>query len=372
MEAHEDLLRWATGEGVQLHGIEPQRIPGRGIGLIATRGLKADEVLLEVPTSLLRTLDTVPKRIARKLPKKLTIHGLLAADLALNKSVKYDIWNAVTPTREDIWATLPLTWDTKLHEFLPRPAKDLLNKQIAKIKLDWSMVLEAFPSLAYDDYLYAWLLVNTRTFHYTTAKTEKFAPPDCMALQPVADLFNHSDEGCGVQFDTESFAITSMRPYAAGEEVHISYGSHSNDFLLVEYGFVMDHNRWDEVCIDDIILPQLSSEQKNKLEQRDFLGKYIIDSESVCYRTQVALRILCLPENKWKAFVDGVDDGEAEQKKIDRFLLSLLKKYEPTVKKILLQVEALKVGQDGHRAMLSTRWQQIQALLAATIKRLGS
>ncbi len=328
-------------------------------------------MLLEVPTTMLRTLDTVPKRISRKLPKQLTVHGLLAADLALNRSTKFDTWSAVTPTREDIWASLPLTWDPRLHEFLPRPARELLKKQVIKSKRDWSMVMEAFPSLEYDDYLYAWLLVNTRTFHYTTPKTESFAPDDCMALQPVADLFNHSDDGCGVQFDSDSYMITAQRPHEAGEEVYISYGSHSNDFLLVEYGFILAENRWDEACIDDAILPALSPKQKQKLEEFNFLGKYIIDATDVCYRTQVALRILCVPMGRWQAFVDGMDHGEADQMKVDRLLVSLLKKYEAAVEKTLLRIDALEVGQEGHLTTLSSRWKQVQSLVEATVKRLG-
>jgi hypothetical protein len=40
MEVPQDLFRWAKDKGVELNGIKPQRIPGRGIGIIATRRLK--------------------------------------------------------------------------------------------------------------------------------------------------------------------------------------------------------------------------------------------------------------------------------------------------------------------------------------------
>lgn len=36
MDAHDELLKWASKRGVELHGVEPQRIPERGIGMIAT------------------------------------------------------------------------------------------------------------------------------------------------------------------------------------------------------------------------------------------------------------------------------------------------------------------------------------------------
>lgn len=37
MEAHEDLLIWAEDNGVTLNGIRPQRLPGRGFGIVATK-----------------------------------------------------------------------------------------------------------------------------------------------------------------------------------------------------------------------------------------------------------------------------------------------------------------------------------------------
>jgi len=40
MEVIRDLFRWANDKGVRLNGIEPRRIPGRGIGVVATRRLK--------------------------------------------------------------------------------------------------------------------------------------------------------------------------------------------------------------------------------------------------------------------------------------------------------------------------------------------
>lgn len=40
MEVYEELLRWSTEQGVEIHGIEPQSIPGRGIGIVATKSIK--------------------------------------------------------------------------------------------------------------------------------------------------------------------------------------------------------------------------------------------------------------------------------------------------------------------------------------------
>ncbi|KAI2472339.1 SET domain-containing protein [Annulohypoxylon bovei var. microspora] len=367
MEPHEELLAWAISQDVKFTGIAPKRIPGRGIGLLATRAIKPEEVLLEVPTACLRSIDTVRKPIVRHLPKTISVHGLLATDLALDASAKYAIWNAVCPTPEDL-VSMPLVWPKDLCALLPRAARDLLTKQDAKFICDWAAVSAAFPEkLDEARYKYAWMLVNTRTFYYVNAKLKRRVKDDHMCLQPVADLFNHGDEGCNVAFDNEGFAIKSERAYAKGEEVKICYGRHSGDFLLVEYGFVMDDNRWDEVLLDDVLLPRLSARQKERLEEVGFLGKYVLDRETVCHRTQVAVRLLCCGVREWKRFVDGIDDGERSQRGADQVLLDLLQEQDQIAEKIILEIKALTVGDQQQREVLVKRWRQIQDLVEANI-----
>lgn len=341
-------------------------MPGRGIGLIATRSLKPDEVILDVPTACLRSIDTVRPSIIRHLPKSITIHGLLAADLALDTSSKYAAWNAVCPTPED-FNTMPLVWPRDLQMLLPKAARTLLSNQEAKLKKDWAMVSAAFPQLDEDRYRYAWLLVNTRTFYYVTPKLKKRSTDDHMCLQPVADLFNHGDVGCNVAFDHHGFTIKTMREHAEGDELKICYGSHSGDFLLVEYGFVMDKNKWDEVLLDDVLLPKLDARQKDKLEEAGYLGKYVLDRETVCYRTQAAVRLLCCGFREWRRFIDGIDDGERSQPKVDRAVLGLLGDLKQDAEKSISEVEALTIEDQQQQEMLIRRWKHIKDLADANI-----
>ena len=43
MEVAQNLVRWAKDKGVVLNGIKPQKISGRGLGVVATRKLKVIE-----------------------------------------------------------------------------------------------------------------------------------------------------------------------------------------------------------------------------------------------------------------------------------------------------------------------------------------
>ncbi|KAK4102155.1 SET domain-containing protein [Parathielavia hyrcaniae] len=383
MEIYDELLRWAEDRGIELHGVAPRPILGRGMGMVATKPIKANERILLVPTSALRSLDTVRAKVKTRLPKDTKAHAILAADLALDNptSKNYRPWNAVVPSRESISSSLPLAWDTRLHPYLPKPAQALLRAQQSKFARDWAAVQQSSldTTITRQDFQHAWLLVNTRTFYHETARTARLPKDDRMVLQPVADLFNHAaDDGCEVAFSPASFTITADRAYTAGDEVCICYGSHPNDFLLAEYGFVLSRNRWDEACLDDAVVPELSPAQRGLLEARGFLGGYVLDAGTVCYRTQVALRLLCCASSsssvrEWEALVDeGEDGGEGLQGEVDGLLVNILKKYRGVVQATITELETLEVGEAGQREMLRTRWHQIGVLIDRTIERLGS
>ncbi|KAL2874248.1 hypothetical protein SGCOL_010616 [Colletotrichum sp. CLE4] len=366
MDAIENLLSWAQTQGITVSNVGPRALPGRGIGIVVTSPLKETHV-----------------------------HALLALDIALDISPSFKTWSAVFPTPKDL-SSCPLTWSPSsptLTSLLPSQALTLLKAQREKFESHWSLVSStplpdldldqdqdehqhsySYPEggLKYETYLHAWLLVNSRTFYHITPKTAKRHRDDHMILQPVADLLNHSPRGCSVAFDKHSFTIKADRSYTPGEEIHICYGRHSNDFLLVEYGFLMaqGENEWDEVCIDDVLLPRLGAAHRRRLEERGFLGNYVIDAETVCYRTQVALRTLVLPARRWSQFVDGFADGEAEQAEVDALLCEILSAYEEEIESKIETVRGLDEGEQFHRDMVAARWNQIQLLVRGTIDKL--
>ncbi|KAL7938319.1 hypothetical protein V8C35DRAFT_291630 [Trichoderma chlorosporum] len=375
-EVIKQLLEWSDSVGVDLNGIHPKALHGRGIGIVATRHLEADEVILKVPISALRTLSNTPKEITEKLGGA-TVHSILAVSLCLDYGTHIDKWASAFPAREDIASSLPICWPAKLRSLLPPGTKTLLAAQQEKFSKDWALVTEAYPALEKDDYLYNWLLVNTRTFYHTDRTTEKLPREDHMALQPVADLFNHTPEGyCVASFDDNFFTFTTTRKHQTGEEVFIRYGAHANDKLLVEYGFTLPSsmNPWDETCLDSYICPSMTSDQRNILEAAGFWGKYMLDSQTACYRTYVALRMLCLPLNRWQDILDGTRDEDADSDVIDAAMLKVLTKYDRDITSTLEQLEQLQgssVGDEEMRGILTDRWLQIKHLVTSGMSRIA-
>lgn len=324
---------------------------------------------MTVPTSALRTTLTVPKATSKPLGK-ITAHGLLAADLSLDTSEARSHWRDVLPSEEDFQESMPILWHPALQSFLPEAASALLSNQIKKFELDWATVSGEFPDLSRDHYLYNWLIVNTRTFYYVPPGTKrKKDPKDCMALNPFADYFNHSSQGCTVEFGPDGFEITSNKVYDEGEEIYISYGKHSNDFLLAEYGFIMVDNDFDHILLDSVIIPQMDAEQFELVKDAGYLGNYVLDKESVCYRTEVALRALCIPARRWQRFVDSGDEGKHDQAMVDELLMKVLKLYLAKAQGLIKQLLSLEMKGSSQVETLMRRWNQILSVLQAAIER---
>lgn len=72
----------------------------------------------------------------------------------------------------------------------------LLTKQRQKLEKDWALTLEALPSASYVEYIYCWLIVNTRSFYCDlSTRLKPLASADRMVLCPFVDYFNHADDG---------------------------------------------------------------------------------------------------------------------------------------------------------------------------------
>lgn len=350
----------------------------------------------------------LPSVKALKLPDNVTVHGKLAASLAVWYSDTthddYTLWQAVWPTEEDFRSTMPIYYSKKLQELLPIAASTLLANQLTKLDKDWADLKPHLPSIPRELYTYTWLIVNTRTFYWNypdlpnshprlPKRKNKLTGDDCYAMCPFMDYFNHSDVGCDPQADSKGYSVTADRTYKAGEEVFVSYGAHTNDFLLAEYGFILESNKRDAVPLDHLIIPLLDNDQSKALKEDGFYGNYTLFApgadEPICHRTQAVLRLLVLDSKRYSSFVGG-DDGEREQDKLYGYLVELLTKYSRQVMDILEDVEGLKADARaqrkirrqskssdsessigaGQKDMLLRRWKQIRDIVNAAIEEL--
>ncbi|ERF72088.1 hypothetical protein EPUS_05006 [Endocarpon pusillum Z07020] len=260
-------------------------------------------------------------------------------------------------TRRDDW------YRDGTFSVLPASIVSVLEAQVARFRQDLETALSLIPTAkdayrqsslrAEDSFKYAWCIVNTRCLYFdpsppksghrspqnqleipvladdveSPAQRNRFQESNqYMVLCPLIDLFNHTSNptsACKVTHNSSGFTITSpeISTGAKGEEeeLFVSYGPHSNDFLFVEYGFLLrgTENTHDAVSLDSAILPALNTKQKRRLDTKGYSGEYTLLSPqanggeaAVCWRTEVVAKIGLLSAQQWEGFVDGLVDED--------------------------------------------------------------
>ncbi|KAF2747449.1 SET domain-containing protein [Sporormia fimetaria CBS 119925] len=393
-EEHTRFVSWAEKNGITINGVAPAKFPGRGMGIVATRDIKAGETLVHVHSKAIIShaspqIFKMPS--GRMWSKDLSVHGRLAAYLALrcnDENFEYKAWRDTWPSIREFRQILPIYWSDEAQDLLPHAAKEILTKQQRNIEADFCAVSAtciseseaSFPKIDKDLFIYTWMIVNTRCFYWDYLDLPKVSPrlprmrkdltaDDRYAMCPFMDYFNHTgDEGCVTETNRDGYYVVANQDYQAGTELYASYGTHTNDTLLAEYGFILEDNPHDAITLDHLILPDLTFKQYELLRMDKFLGNYTLSRGSpspvTCHRTQAALRYLTIPYRRYAAFEAGLDEGTPEEQQIvDRHLVGLLEQYDRVFKTLLEDVEALEDKMGEQRATLKKRWVQIRCLV---------
>ncbi|PYI07124.1 SET domain-containing protein [Aspergillus sclerotiicarbonarius CBS 121057] len=389
-EQHELFTKWAVTQGIVINGVSPAKFAGRGLGMIATRKIEKDSILISVPHSAMLTPSKIPSSFTALFPADTPTHALYAAYLTHTPTTN-DPWRNTWPTISDFASSMPLLWPSSFVSLLPpsisslwstisippSPPKEtqqhdttshqhLLSQQEARLRRDWEIVERVLPGMDWEKFKYHWIIVNTRSFFYLLpGKDMPEDRYDAMALVPVADYFNHSDEACNVKFDGERYVFRAAKDYEEGEEIYMSYGPHPNDFLFTEYGFYLDENVSETLCLDDIIFRELSPSMREELEFHKYDGNYQLTAEGVCYRTEIAAGLTYMRPREWQDYVLGYSTQGVDKKKseaiIKRWIGVYLKEADTTIDRL----ETLNPDKPEHQGMvrmLLKRWWQIRIL----------
>ncbi|PWN36734.1 SET domain-containing protein [Meira miltonrushii] len=323
--------------------------------------------------TLILALWKAGQRVEKQTPK----------DKREEESHKYlDLFLGTYPTS---FSSLPLTWQVYVQhnesnaEFTPNETTLLLQTMLdhlpAHIKaqaqkvqlrfdrdvraiqavqlsrpdlLDQCMNGHVYSSITMQDWVWAWACVNSRCVYLPLGLKPH---GDNFTLAPLLDMANHTME-------TEKESKVRWLPSKAlqinapkngkgqlqGEEIFISYGPHSNGFLLTEYGFTIPStlsndlsewkgNRYSEVHVDHIILGILEKQGNQgkakieMLEEQGYWGEYTIhpfpSPAHPSYRLVLAARLIavdlhdnelnCLEKNgeikAWHQNVQGIRDN---------------------------------------------------------------
>ncbi|PWY90273.1 ribosomal N-lysine methyltransferase [Aspergillus sclerotioniger CBS 115572] len=376
---HLAFMQWAESAGIKIKGITPARFPGRRLGMKATRTIKNNEIMLTVPVNLMLTIDSIPSSFTSQFPSGTSIHGILAAflthaDPALLKDV--DPWRKVWPSFDEFEDSMPVLWPEHLrvsnssygasssspsssskkvllppsisgewNSFSKEPVgadydtryQNLLSQQETRLQDAWAHVVTVYPDTQWKTFAYYWCIINSRSFYYVSpGKDEPEDWNDAIGMVPFADYFNHDDEAdCDVTFDGKKYTFRATRRYEKDEEIFMSYGSHSNDFLLVEYGFFLPTNPSDTIYLDDIIFQDLTTAQKKELAAQEIFGNYTLPlPPSTKYSPSgppspihFAAALKYLSRRDWRNYISGRSSHGVDEKKLAGIIRGWVEKY---------------------------------------------
>lgn len=356
--------------------LEVKDVPGSGRGLYANAPITRNERLIRIPPSYLLNFSTVLAHILKHNPEcqvpssvpqnlhvpaaKKDAVGQIYSDLKLETLLSLSSFQIVSlflvleksRGKDSFWKPFidmlppieeldlcPLVWKAmgfpaadELWRMLPRLARKHSESVLARYEKDLGVVEALLKDSALfneQSFLWAWLCINSRCLYMEIPQAKDSA--DNFTMAPYVDFLNHlSEDQCGIKIDSLGFHVFTSTSYQPDDELYFSYGPHSNEFLLCEYGFTLDYNKWNYVDITHFISILFSSEQAEFLKAKGYCGDYTVNSEGMSFRCEVALATLqeLLPKSsrRLNSFLEGGIDGSFYERHSRQMLHKILVK----------------------------------------------
>ncbi|MCL7032579.1 hypothetical protein MKW94_024222 [Papaver nudicaule] len=223
-----------------------------GRSLFASKFVQYGDCLLKVPFDVQLTPENVLPEIRDLLDDTVGHIARLAIVLLVEQKLGQDSeWYPYMnnlPRKGELHC--PVFWSKKELEMVQLSSvfKETINQhiQIEKEYRAIRPVLDRFPhffeEVIFEDYINACAVVGSRAWGSSKG----------LSLIPFADFLNHDGESDAILLGDEHKQVSEViagREYAPGEQVLIRYGKFSNSTLLVDFGFTISCNRYDQVEI---------------------------------------------------------------------------------------------------------------------------
>lgn len=258
-----ELLDWVgkhdgSVRGVLIHSWQGED-GGAGYGLKASENIHAGQELVMLPatcqlrfqegrdpSSLKQMMDRIPDELwGAKLALKLLFERI--------KGDEGHFWPYIKNLPVG-FPGLPLFYDQKSIQALEYPP---VSSQIIK-RCKWLLQFSSTELQQKDNSPFDGSVIDANTLGWAFAAVTSRAfrpggPKSAGVLLPLIDMCNHSFSpnakviGSKNALASDSLSMVAISDIAAGEPILLNYGKLPNDFLLLDYGFVVDDNPYDTV-----------------------------------------------------------------------------------------------------------------------------
>jgi histone-lysine N-methyltransferase SETD3 len=269
------LLRWVEQRGAVISPrIHVVSLGGGERGLFARENIDSGTLLLRLPRQLLITEEAARSSDIGRLIE--THVGSDIPNVYLAAFLLQERERGEASSWKPFMDGLPQSYPTHPFYFQERELSllrgsflvDLLPLQRKSLQADHARLCQRVPGFerfTFDMYLWAHLTVLTRVFGGMLYGTK------ALCLAPLMEMCNDGIPwNCewGWSADGEFFELKAGCPISQGKELFISYGTHSNFYLLRNYGFVHEHNPHNEVKVP----LELPTDDPLMDEKRQLLG----------------------------------------------------------------------------------------------------
>ncbi|XP_027189844.1 fructose-bisphosphate aldolase-lysine N-methyltransferase, chloroplastic isoform X2 [Cicer arietinum] len=245
-----------------------------GKSLFASKTIQTGDCILQVPYTVHITADNLPPEIRYLIGEDVGNIAKLAIVLLIHKKLgqgsEWYPYISCLPLQDEMHNTI--FWNESELEMIRQSSvyqETIYQKfQIEKDFLALRPVFESFCQSLGDftckDFMHACTLVGSRAWGSTNG----------LSLIPFADFLNHDGISEAIVMsddDNQCSEVIADRDYVPGEQVLIRYGKFSNATLMLDFGFTIPYNIYDQVQIQfDIPKHDPLRDMKLELLQRYF------------------------------------------------------------------------------------------------------
>ncbi|XP_025620988.1 ribulose-1,5 bisphosphate carboxylase/oxygenase large subunit N-methyltransferase, chloroplastic isoform X3 [Arachis hypogaea] len=232
-----------------------------GRSLFASKAIKTGDCILKVPYRVQITADNLPAKIKSLISEEVANVAKLAVLLLIERKLGQDSqWNPYI---------CRLPWQEELHNTIFWNESELE-------------------------------MIHRSSVYWETINQKSQIERDFLAIRPIpfADFVNHDGNSEAIVMsddDKQLSEVISDRDYAPGEQVLIRYGKFSNATLMLDFGFTVPYNIYDQVQIQ-LDIPKHDPLHKMKLE---LMQQYFVPSRKNAENLKHSWNIFTIKEVKW-------------------------------------------------------------------------
>ncbi|KAK8957845.1 hypothetical protein KSP39_PZI001243 [Platanthera zijinensis] len=249
----DELMPWLRKKtGLQISTVLSIGKSFYGRSLLASKHIECGDCILKIPYNAHLTPDEVLPEVESRIVDDVGAISRLAvvllAEQELGKGSDWYPYINSLPSAGNMHNTI--FWTPEELKMIHQSSiyHDTLNLKsfLAKEFSALNPALKHFPvifgEVKLENFIHAYALVISRAWGTSNG----------VSLVPFADFLNHdgaSDAALLSDDDREISEVIADRNYSVGEEVVIRYGKFPNSTLMLDYGFTVPHNIYDQVQI---------------------------------------------------------------------------------------------------------------------------